>query len=663
MATLGETLGLAAVPPQEEQPYPFAPSNLPMQPAPPDVGGSLETGLSELTQQQALERQVEEMAAVRRAQAASLTQHAQYAQGLQQQQSQVDLQSADLALAERMSKIFAPDTPSAARDILLNREARNLGIDPKGESFRELKQMIRGLERNPDNLAALRSSFIRGGIETAPGEFTEMTRAAFSGRADPLQFLDMIRASQPAPVQRPAGMMRLGGPTEEEAAAAPTNAATPSPANLPPLQRPAPPSLVQRFGLDPARPWTMQDLVERGYTGPTSEAGAQRFLSGTSEKDTGLEGRDATAMELSRSLLAAEGILNEAGSAATRFFPSVRITWPVNVTLTPPNWSELIAGTGRLLNVNPDNVSEPATGRSRADRNARLTTELDGHLSSAVFLIGKMAGQGGQALSDADREMFMQQLNTSTNPEARLAVMRNTLDRVFTGLMANREGVPLDVASLPPEGRQAILASSIMPRQMVEAVRAYEARLSGQQPTSQPTQAGVSSPISSSGPNQSPIPPTQNQSPIPPSQNTATAAPPPAAENVPPAGMNRAERQEWFQRQRNAEDRAAILQGYQQRLDAELRAREQFQQGTPFQRAQIARQEMHRAQDKFQHAMERVGAMLASGRSGGGGSSGSTPSGGEQDPNAFKMTPIQRRPAPQIRLTPPPRLEIPSFRK
>lgn len=80
--------------------------------------------------------------------------------------------------------------------------------------------------------------------------------------------------------------------------------------------------------------------------------------------------------------------------------------------------------------------------------------------------------------------------------------------------------------------------------------------------------------------------------------------------------------------------------------DADARARESHERGSPFQRSEIARRQMERAQDQFQAAMARIASMVAGGRSGGGGTSPTpSPSGGD-DPNAFKMGTIRRRQGP-----------------
>mgnify|MGYP007024035725 CR=1 FL=1 len=322
--------------------------------------------------------------------------------------------------------------------------------------------------------------------------------------------------------ERPAGMMRLGGPTEEESAA--TDLPQAQPTNLPPLQRPAPPGLAARFGLDPNVPATVGDLVNRGYTGPTDEAGINRFLSGGTANDKGLDGRDNAFQNLAGNLAQMEDILRTGGKGVIRW-GKIRVPYGGDYPIpTPPEvmagiddlggaklpswmfrggvgredipprpgtpeteigegpdartrfWSRQAAkGFGKQVPEDEDRFAG-MSARERDAEKRRLTAQYEAFLSDSVFLLGEIRGQGGKALSDQDRDFFMQQLGASPDNEARLRVLKNTFQRVYEGILNERGGVPLNVGSMSSEQRQVLLNSSIIPEGLRNQVIAYNNR-------------------------------------------------------------------------------------------------------------------------------------------------------------------------------------------
>lgn len=725
MATLGEMLGLGAVPPQEEQ-YPFAPSNLPMQQppqaapfaAPPDVGTSLEDGLADLTQQADLEKQADELAALRRAQAASLSQHAQFAQGIQQRQSQVDLQSADLALAERMSKIFAPDTPSAARDILLNREARSLGVDPKGESFRELKQMIRGLEKNPDNLAALRSSFIHGGIETPPGQLTEMTRAAFSGNADPLEFLDLIRSAQPAPVsiQRPDGMMRLGGePPAEVAQAAPAQAAQAT--TLPGEMTP---EMARRMGYG-TQPRTNREAQELGYRGPTDPAAQRKELETRRpvesaqfslidrfvDIDTWGYGRydvsswrDINVTNLSQAQRAIVDLLRSAGTSiqgnardATRHIAE-HTQWGIlpnsrRILESDPTSRDLFISrraadqtANEVMGERPPANATAEQRRTYAEDRATITDQIQGRFAGMRFdLANALGAVRPSGLSKEEGADILRRVTTA-DTVARRELFRDVSNELLTAQSSFLGGPAYDLTGRPAERLQQYVASPFLPQSFKDLAQAEIDRRSAapaQQPATAPGQrtevvppAGtvVTPPTATATADGVPVRPVQTETvrPPAPTQTEGERLRAEGARRDAAAQRDVAVGQETRRLQLEAipeQRRLARQHGAVELANLQLRVDEAKERGNEreYRRARDAKADAEKQQARIQAAFSQLARALGS-RSAGSGGIISSAGGDGGDPNAFKIGVIARRPPPGIRISPPPKVELPSlFRK
>lgn len=694
---------------------------------------------------------MDEFENLRGAQEASLAQHEAYRQRLGQAEAQTVERQSDLAMTSRFYQLLDPNTPKAARSFLYGETAKALGLDPKAATTAEIGKVLTSLD--PQSAAAVRTMIGQGIRDATPGDARKMYHAILKGD---IPMSDIIQRAQAAAQiagaeaqqevsgmvpgqvgERPPGMMRLGGPTEEESATTTATENTPEAARLPPLQRPAPPGLASRFGLDASRPWTMGDLVERGYTGPTDEAGANRMLA---DPKVGLEARDEAFRGLAGNFARMESIIRSGGKEVLRW-GSVRL--PFGMGDYPiPTGAELRAGTadqieesfpdlttgrpgggltggyrtpdqnlprndpsrtgeddltarqrfwsrqgakmlGKELPLNQtDDPNAPATSQRDRDQEARrLTAELEGVLSESVFLIGRLAGQTNQALSDKDRDLFMQQFGSSRDPEARIRVLRDTFARQYDKIVGDRNGVPLDMGALTPDQRSILLNSGIIPDALRNQIQAYNNREAAAQrppvqqaaapqqqaaPQAAPQQAAAPEQAPQQAPTQQAAAPTSPESRPAPTQQAE--APRPAAADRPqteaarpPAGMNRAEREQWLARQRAQEDRQFRLTQMQAFINSELRAQESnerartaegraveaHERGTPFQRQEIARRQMERAQDKFQAAMSKVASMLA----GSGGRISMPRSGGDgggQDARAFVVPNKPQRQAPRI---------------
>lgn len=649
---------------------------------------------------------LDQYGALRSTQEQVLAQHNAYRGQLQQAEAAVTERQGDIAITQRFFQILDPNVPKNARGFLFNETARQLGLDPRGESTSEIGKLLSGLD--PQSAQALRQMLVQEQERAGPGAMRKLYSGILSGQVPVADLLTRVQANAQQNAAQTQQELAQAFPRREAQVVPTSGAVDPNelpdttsgdlplqqPSNLPPLQRPAPPGLAKRFGLDPSEPATIGDLVNRGYTGPTDEAGINRFLHGGTDNNRGLEGRDSAFRTIVGNLAQMEDILRTGGKGVIRW-GKIRVPYGGDYPIpTPP---ELMSGMDEVLGSNvPSHRTElpsrPGTpearteegpdartrfwsrqaakgfgkevptdddrfaGMSERERDAekkRLTAQYEGFLSDTVFLLGELRGQGGKALSDQDRDFFMQQLGASPDNEARIRVLRDTFGRIYNAILSERGGVPLDVGALDPSQRQVLLNSSIIPEGLRNQVIAYNNREAQQRapaapaanPQAPPAQQGTS-------PAAEQTPPAQ-----PPAQQTT---PPPAQQQTQPAErpvertQTHGQRQQQAQANRAAEERAWTLQQRQITLQNainsmanEARAQEGFERGTPFQRQEIARRQLERAQDKFQAALQQVARMLggSGGRISAGGGGGG---GGGQDARAFVLPSKPQRSPPRI---------------
>jgi len=254
----------------------------------PRPSGSLEDDLRSAQQEDA----ITQMQAVRQAQAQSLQQHAQYRAGLEQAQSQVDLRAEDLKIANQALGIFDTGAEPSVREYRYKHLVRQLGVDHKSETAKDLWKLIKGL--SPDSAMAVRQN-LTGQIRGAnPGQVAQVFQGVLRGQVDPLE---LFSATRPQPQGREAFYQQYGPPSyagaadgQQQQSVGPTAsdvageiAQQTTDAKTPPDLRQAHPSLVEMYDLDPTRPWTNGDLVKRGYRGPMDLKGQEKFVADNKE--------------------------------------------------------------------------------------------------------------------------------------------------------------------------------------------------------------------------------------------------------------------------------------------------------------------------------------------------------------------------------------------
>lgn len=155
---------------------------------------------------------IEQMAQVREEQARSLQEHIQYRQGLEQKQQEVDLRSGDLDVSERLLRVFDTTLPKPFREFELRGLSRHLGIDPKGDNFKDISKVVMGLD--PDSSMAVKEAFTARIADATPGQISEFTRGILQGKVPISQLAGMVREHQVAQ----AGSMTdaTGGPSQQD---------------------------------------------------------------------------------------------------------------------------------------------------------------------------------------------------------------------------------------------------------------------------------------------------------------------------------------------------------------------------------------------------------------------------------------------------------------
>lgn len=152
---------------------------------------------------------IEQMAKVREEQARSLQEHMQYRQGLEQKQQEVQLRGGDLDVSERLMRVLDTTLPKPFREFEFRGLSRHLGIDPKGDNYKELSKVILGLD--PDSSAAVREAFTARIADAPPGQISEFARGILQGKVPVSELAGMVRENQRAGMQTTSQQDKVEG--------------------------------------------------------------------------------------------------------------------------------------------------------------------------------------------------------------------------------------------------------------------------------------------------------------------------------------------------------------------------------------------------------------------------------------------------------------------
>ena len=202
---------------------------------------------------------------------------------LKRQQAEADSRKQDLVLAERMAKLMDPNVPKPARKFLYDEMSRASGVDPKGETSKSVGTMLLALD--PEALEGLNRNFAAKLKDAKPGEIKQLVQSVLTGQ---MSGMELLKVAQPAPAAPPAASPGAAAPAPPGGAAAPPDLAklsllppsvpdtdanvkrrrVPHIGETPPAYGVVEAGLVKALGLDYTKPVRVNDLTKMGYAVP-----------------------------------------------------------------------------------------------------------------------------------------------------------------------------------------------------------------------------------------------------------------------------------------------------------------------------------------------------------------------------------------------------------
>lgn len=241
---------------------------------------------------------LQRLAQLRAAQKASMEQHQQYGQMLQQKQQQVNMRAGDLDVSDRLLKILDPNVNKAARQFLFNELSKNLGVDPKNAA--EVQKMVTALD--PGTLQGLKTVFMQQMEGAEPGQVSQMAKGILTGEVPMNNLINEATqiARSNALTAQPQDTAQGGAPASSAAAGGagqPTGGGRPlgpQPAGsappavmsfeeqrtIPPEAKGVSPQLLKELGLGTSTELRNRDLTSQGYAIPLDDK-QQTELAGT----------------------------------------------------------------------------------------------------------------------------------------------------------------------------------------------------------------------------------------------------------------------------------------------------------------------------------------------------------------------------------------------
>ena len=115
----------------------------------------------------------------KRDQATQLQEYRQGQQELQQKQLELQKRTADVQVSGALMKVFDPSVPKPARGFLFGQIAKNLGIDPKSQEFKDTQKAFMAFDDGA--MDSMRKSLATMMPDAQPGEITAFAQSIISG--------------------------------------------------------------------------------------------------------------------------------------------------------------------------------------------------------------------------------------------------------------------------------------------------------------------------------------------------------------------------------------------------------------------------------------------------------------------------------------------------
>lgn len=394
---------------------------------------------------------LDEYEKLKKTQSQLLQQHSQYSQMLKQKQGQAQERQADLNLADRLLKVFDSRLGKPARQFLLRETAQHVGVDPKGEQFKNMSQMVLGLA--PDELQGLRSMFAQNLGNAEPGQIQQTLRGIMSGQIDFNTVLNEVgKVSQVSGGQGDDTVTGQEG--KDKRIVEPFQEGSPSAVRsfeenrtIMEGDKQASPQLVRALGL-PNEKFRTNDLVQQGLAVPLDTGEQSKLANSINTRATGVSATLDDAVQMSGLFAGKPEVLGPAGGLVRGLQSTIRQVQGI-LSLANENFQDLTNIREKL-----DSTATPlATAKGVADRlmrshNLQVTAENSARIQSMVLgLAYRMAiarDIPGNRLTNAIINQHLVQIGQSSSPEQFRAVLTDTvhsLQREFDETMRRQLGV------------------------------------------------------------------------------------------------------------------------------------------------------------------------------------------------------------------------------
>lgn len=596
-----------------------------------------------------------------------LQQHREYAQQLQDAQGQAQSRSQDLMLADRLMKLSDPSIPKPVRQFLYRELSSSLGIDPKGQTSKDVGTMLTALDSQ--TLEGLRRSIAAQATQAQPGQITQMVRGILQGDVSGMQMLTQAR--QPLPGRMNLGMgdtsetERPGEPYQPPAAAPAAEVAAQPKTTAPVLQEVVP-ELVAELGLPPGR-YRHSDLIQQFPNLPSGEVEQRKAVADIkksrdamtdimtiSSRLSNLVDNNPQALRYSLQFGKERFALPNVASAWTNIVDTwqglknlygVEPSPEMSATHPNPRMQFMTKQAANSLSNKMDDLKEPGvlekliraipddpiTGKNvaqglgfnsvedarvaasegltftqRAKAAALQSAEIESLVPRLAYAVAASKGQSGRALSDVDYENALREIGTSASPDLFKKVLSTTVENALSNYNAK-------LASLTGGGDIPFKPGTLT---------AGDRKSIADSPiVPQALKDAVEAP----------------QKPVGPSGALAAAAATTPAVSRGGGGTPSIEQEEATARQRQAEDRAAVQMDRELKIRADRRAEEGQARADRLERMKL----IHQAFAQLGQGLAASGGARIAGSAGGG------VEGGAQDASAFRLTPLAPGRPPQ----------------
>lgn len=424
-------------------------------------------------------------------QAATMQQHQQFSQVLQQRQQQNQARQGDLDVASRIMKVLDSRIPKSARQFLNTQLATHMGVDPKNEAFKQTNSMLLGLD--PMSAQMLKTQFGQVIQDAEPGQIADMTRGLMTGQLPLDKFIGDIDFT---------GETMLGGEGDDQltsgaAGGANTTVKAKTPAQpfaggpggvqsfegqrtIPAASQQASPMLLGALGLDSRMRLRNNDLITNGYRIPLEPKDQEKLAEGIVTRSVGLSSTISEAANMVSLFKGKPETLGPVGSLARGLSGTVQQV------------------QGFLNLVRPGTTVDGADDATRAVARRVGITVMKGHgidatadnsarIESMVLgLAYRMAVANdipGNRLTNGIIQQNLAQLGRSSSPAQFEAVLKDTIaatTREFDEHVRRTvgvDGLPLLARQMSDDDiLRAARSGSILPGDMATALRNEAAR-------------------------------------------------------------------------------------------------------------------------------------------------------------------------------------------